>query len=107
MDQITHARLIVVPFAIVIWLLTWSMRFIKTPISNPLKRVGVQSFVVAIYVGAIFIQFKAYQSLGGTYIIGKDHVFMGEFFVENIIALYLVLSSAFERDRKNRARQER
>jgi uncharacterized membrane protein len=100
--SITGARLAMLPFAALIWLTMWSLRFLPTPIKNPLKRIIIQIFLVVTLGGSVIVQMLLYKSLSGIRVLGNDRFFNVASYMESIIAICLLFASAFERRRKEK-----
>lgn len=99
-SDLTNARLLIVPLALLEWLIIWLSRYIAVPIKKAPIRVLIQvAFAISIF-GVWFFQGAIYQSVGGVRILGKDHFFMGLTLVEHSIGIGLIYRIAFER-RKN------
>jgi len=89
-------------FAALIWLITWSLRFLPTPIKDPLKRLTIQIFLGATSGGSVIAQMLLYQSLSGIRVLKNDRFFSVAVSMEGIIAICLLFASAFERRRKEK-----
>jgi len=100
--SITGARLAVLPFAALIWLIIWSLRFLPTPIKNPLKRIIIQIFLVVTLGGSVIAQMLLYQSLSGIRVLKNDRFFTVAVSMEAIIGICFGFASAFERRRKEK-----
>lgn len=95
--DITSGRLLILPLALLEWLIIWLSRYIPVPIRNGPIRVLTQiAFGISVF-GVWFCQGAIYQSIGGVRILGKDHFFMGLTLVEHGIGIGLMYRVAFER----------
>jgi hypothetical protein len=102
-NSILEARLAMLPFAALLWVECWSIRFLPIPLKNPLIRVIVQVTLAALVVGNIWGQMSVYRSLSGIRgNLNDDNVFFALFLGEFVIGLCLIFSSAFELRRKVR-----
>src|SRR5712671_73007 len=100
--SVTGARLAILPFAALIWLMMWSLRFLPTPINNPLKRLIIQIFLAATLGGSVIAQMLLYKSLSRIRVLENDRFFNVAVSMEGIIAICFGFASAFERRRKEK-----
>jgi hypothetical protein len=101
-SSLAEARLAMLAFAALLWFIAWSLRFLPTPIKNPVKRAAIQ-LVLATTVGANSVgQVMVYRALSGIRVLGENKFFIVAFLIEHVIALCLMFSSAFERRRQER-----
>jgi len=100
--SITDARLAMLPFAALIWLTMWSLRFLPTPITNPLKRFIVQVVLAAVLGGSVIAQMFLYKSLSGLRVLKNDKFFNAAVIMEGSIAICFLFASAFVRRRKEK-----
>jgi hypothetical protein len=100
-NSIVEARLAMLRFAALLWLVAWSIRFLPIPIKNPFARILVQ-LTLAVIIGADALgQISAYRSLSGIHgNLDNDNVFFVLLLGECVIGLCLTFSSAFALRRK-------
>jgi hypothetical protein len=102
-NSIVEARLAMLPFAVLLWLVGRSLRFLPIPIKNPFVRIFAQLTFAALIVGDILGQMTAYRSLSGIRgNLNDDNVFFTLFIGECVVGLCLMFYSAFALRRKER-----
>ena len=89
-----------VPFAILLWVMTWLVRFL--PRLN--KKSALSSLVqlmLAICVGGDLIsQIVVYRDFVGNRALARDHVFLATFYIECFFSFWLGFKSYSVRRRK-------
>jgi hypothetical protein len=100
--SVTDARLTMLAFAVTNWLIVWFLRFLPTPIKNPLIKVSIQLLLAITLSGAATGQVRVYRSLSEIRVLENDHFFMVAFIMEYAIGACILFASAFERRRRER-----
>ena len=92
-SSIIEARLVMLPFAVVIWLAAWSVRLFPSPIKNPVVRASVQSLFVAVFLGAAVGEMTMYRLVSGIRVLENDPFFLVSFSVEYLVAICVTITS--------------
>lgn len=104
-SEAVNPKLVVIPFAIIQWLVFWGMRYLPYPIKNPALRLAAQITFPSVGLGMWFVQLRLYQSMTGIAVVKNDRYFMALTFTEYIVSAAIILRVAYEF--RNRERESR
>ncbi len=88
--SVTDARLAMLAFVVTNWLIVWFLRFLPTPIKNPLIRASIQISFAATLLGVVIGQIVLYEFPGGIRVLKNDQFFVVAFLGEYVIGLCIL-----------------
>jgi hypothetical protein len=96
MSPIIEARLMLLPFALLVWLSAWSLRFFPNPVKPLPLRLAVCLLFSSIFLGTAIGQILlSAKLLNGISVLANDYVFLIMFGIEYAIGLCIVILSNF------------
>lgn len=97
---VISARVMILPFAFLMWFLAWLMVYFPLPIRNAGARSLIQILLAIGVLGVWMVQRALYGSMIGTANVHSDHYFMAVTFVEDAVVLGIIFLVAHHRKKK-------